>query len=394
MTQHIFSFLRFSTQSPGWQLAFRPFFLFGSLWGALVILYWALAFNGYLPVLSHLGPIHFHTHEMIFGFSAAIIVGFLFTASQNWTGQRGVHGRKLQLLFLSWLVGRMASLTSLWHVALAADFIFLSSSAIFLFHFLRMKEQNRNKIFPLILGFFVFFDIILHIPHFVADLITARSSYLFSLGLVMLVITIMGGRVIPFFTQRGVAGATPRRVMPLEILVISTTFFVFSFELFHFQGPVASVIAFTSAIAHFTRWILWQPWKSRTTPILWILHISYLWFVPGMIFKGLHFLQVLPETFAIHSFTVGVLSSIVLGMISRVSLGHTGRPLKAAHTMVVAYLMIQSAAFVRVFTPLIWPVHTSSSYIISGGLWFCAFMIFVLTYAEALLSPRADGRAG
>lgn len=388
-------FLSFSPSAPGWQLGFRPFFGVGAIWGALLIAYWVFYQLNLVGWSSHLNPVFFHAHEMIFGFVSAVIMGFLFTATQNWAGQRGIHGRKLQFVFVLWLAGRiLALLPGSWGTCEAViDGAFFVAAAVLLYDFLKSKAQNKNKIFLVLLFAMAGLDAAMHLL-LPTSALWARQCYLWAVGIILLMVTVIGGRVIPFFTTRAVPGSTPIKSTPVEVAVFLTTFLTFLLEPFTHLRTIVALFALLAMAAHGMRWFLWKPWQARRVPILWVLHIGYFWFVPGMLLRGLSFMGMAPATLSTHAFTVGVISTLILGMTSRVALGHTGRPIRARTTMVAAYILITVAALVRVFVPLEFPGYYLWAIGLAGTAWVLAYLLFIHQYTGLLLAVRADGKPG
>lgn len=380
-----------------WSLGFRPFFLFGILWSFAVMLIWILFLSGHWKHIPYFDQVTWHAHEMIYGFVAAIIAGFLLTASQNWTGIRGVHGLKLQFIFSLWVLGRIWPFVlpePRWLYALI-DLSFFPVLAIYMLPYLGQKKQRRNQ------GFFVFFvllflgNLILH-GNVLSDdaLLQSRQALLLSVDTILLIIVLIAGRVIPFFTSRAVPGAKlTNRVWLNHLSILITALFLIS-EFFFGSALVTSLIAFLAAVIHFVRWMGWRFWQSVSVPILWILYFGYFWIIIGFAFKGLEaFLPIIP-TIPTHAFTIGAMGVLIYGMVSRVSLGHTGRKIEAFPLIVLGYWLINLSVASRLFLPFLFPQYYSESIQISGWLWFAAYVILFLKFYKILILPRPDGKPG
>lgn len=379
-----------------WNLGFRPFFLLGALWSALHVLLWVLFQSGaiHIPLQD---AVIWHAHEMIFGFASAIVAGFLLTASQNWTGQAGVQGEKLQFLVLIWAAARILSITHekwLWLYAVI-DLMFYPLLGWYLKPYLAQASQKRNWIFLLL--FFVLFqaNLAIHNHNFEWFIFpNARSVLLLSMYAILLMISVIGGRVIPFFTSNAHPHAKPLRQPHIEKLTeISLAVSGVSVFLDEFS-KITALLCFIAFVIHASRWILWKPWKSISTPILWILYAGYVWIPIGLALRALASLSIIAPSPSTHAFTAGAIGIMIFAMISRVALGHTGRSIHASRWMIVGYISIIICAITRVFGPLLFPAKSMTMIQVSGLLWVFSFFIYTFTYAPILLQPRIDGKKG
>lgn len=375
-----------------WQLAFRPFFLFGTLQAALAVARWLLFLNGLGPAPGFGDPIIWHAHEMLFGFASAIVVGFVLTASQNWTGLRGVHGWKLKLVFGLWALARLAYLWPLPSgAALAAvDLAFYPVAAILLVPYFRDPELKVERVFYVFFGLLFGGDLIVQLDWLGVWPGHARLGLRLALDTILLVIVFMGGRVIPFFTESSIAKSQPKTRRWVEIASHATAALFLAADVLAPESAVLRVAAAAAALAHFLRLAGWQVRRIRRIPLLWVLHLAYLWLVVGF---ALHAVPA-PRNLATHAFTVGCVGILILGMVSRVSLGHTGRRLHPSVAIVVGYVLLSISALTRVLVPLVFPSAYQVELLVSGALWCAAFAIFVICYAPMLLTPRIDGRPG
>lgn len=384
-----------------WRLGFRPFFLFGSGYAVIAILVWLSFLTGYSPHLALADPVVWHSHEMVFGFVAAVIAGFVLTAIQNWTGIQGIRGNRLRLVFFLWLAARVLMFIPGAPLLLVAvvDLSFFPCVAFLLTPYFRSPEIGMERFFYLF--FFLFFlgNTFVHLEALRLDPFhfrdgTARIGIRLGLDTAILVTFFMGGRVIPFFTESSLARTQPRTYPWIERLspVVTVAFLIGDLCFRETAGLAA--IAFAVALIHGVRLFGWQVRRLRRIPLIWVLHLAYLWMVLGFALSGLAALGTLPVSLATHAFTVGGLGIMIYGMISRVSLGHTGRRLHPTAWTVGGYVLLAIAATIRVFGPLLPGVELRWIWFGTGIPWAAAFLIFFVQYTPLLTQPRVDGRPG
>lgn len=376
---------------PLWGLAFRPLFFFASLFSVVNVFLWTLIYSGVFRYMGSLPILVWHIREMLLGFAGAVIVGFLLTASQNWTGKRGVHGRPLQLLFLVWLLGRLVAwlpVPSLF--VYATDIAFWLMSFYLLFPFLSVPTQKRNLIF--LFCFLLFMG--LGALFFIDIGVSIRSTSLFILTIVLLVISIIAGRVLPFFTNSAVPGAGAKKIAFLDWASHISIGLLPCFFLFDWSETAFSLLVYTVSLIHLLRFISWKPWVSLKKPILWILHISYFWLIVGLFVLSQSALNGALYSLGIHIITIGCMGGLILGMMSRVSLGHSGRVLQVSKLIVVAYFLIQLAIVVRAVVPIFVPEWSLISMRWGGIFWTLAFLLFCIQYFPILFQARVDGKPG
>jgi uncharacterized protein involved in response to NO len=221
-----------------------------------------------------------------------------------------------------------------------------------------------------------------------------RRGILLGLNLLILLIVIMGGRVIPFFTERALQGVSSKRHRAIEQLALISVLTFIVAELILPDARATGIFAALAAIANGIRLLGWYTRRFWSVPLLWVLHLGYGWIVVGFILKALAAFGFISPQFTIHAFTVGAIGVLTLGMMARVSLGHTGRPLKAAAATAVAFVLINLAALLRGLLPVLLPQMLLEFVAFSGALWISAFLIFIVVYAPILTAPRIDGRPG
>lgn len=378
-------------------LGFRLFFLLAGLFAILLIALWIAAFSGWFAPGTYYGEILWHSHEMIFGYTTAVIAGFLLTAVRNWTQGPTPTGAGLAVLAALWVIGRILPFfpetVSPWLIA-AVDLAFLPVLIAALAFPLMQGGERRNLIFlPLLLAFWAG-NTLIHAELLGSSWALARTGIFLGVHLVVLLIVILGGRVIPFFTERALPGIVVRRWNAVEWL---SPLSVALFLLVDLVTPNARLSAACAALAACTNGVRLAGWYSARywrIPLLWVLHLGYGWIVIGFVLKVAAGLGMISQQFTVHTFTVGGVGVLTLGMMARVALGHTARPLKAAPAVVFAFLLMNIAALTRGVLPIVSPQWFLQLIVASGALWILAFILFVVRYAPILTQPRIDGRPG
>jgi uncharacterized protein involved in response to NO len=379
-----------------WALGFRPFYLGGALFGCAAMLAWLAELDGHpLPSLHpYLPGMLWHVHEMIFGFAAAIVAGFLLTAVRAWTAVTPAQGGSLAALWLLWLAGRVAVGYAPPAIAMSVDIAFLPVCALVLLRVL-VRAQNRHNIFlPVALGLLAAANLGFHLAAMTQRVDWAlRSAYL-AVGLLVLFVTVIGGRVIPSFTANAVPGFQVRKWRLVEASVVPLTMLAFLLDGLGAPHRVIAVAAAVAACAQGMRVIGWRSWRVGNRPILAILHVAYAWIPVGFAMLALAAWGVVPHSLAIHTFTVGAVGCAIVAMITRTARGHTGRPLVAGRAEIASYALLVLAAIVRVLVPALWPQQTLVAIDVSGACWIVAFAAYCARYAAWLWSPRLDGKEG
>jgi uncharacterized protein involved in response to NO len=384
-----------------WGYGFRPFFLAAGVLAALLIPWWAGALAWGLPLGTGWPPTLWHGHEMLFGFIVAAVAGFLLTAVPSWTGERGFAGWPLVLLATLWGLARLAVATSaLWPLPWVAgiDLLFLPALAFFVLPPL-VRSSNRNT--PLLAVLLALWAtdaaFYWYLGHGEAGL--ARRALFVGIDIVLLLVTVIGGRIIPAFTsaalkQRGVSSQV--RAWPgMTPLAIVSMLAVGVLDLWRPEGSVAGVVAAVAAVSQIVRLAQWRGTLTLRMPIVWVLHFGYLWLPVGLALKALSLLGGFAfASFYLHALTIGTATTMIVAVMTRASLGHTGRPLVVARPTAYAYGLLSAAAVVRVFGPSFLGVPYTWIVVLTAALWTAAFVLFLVVYAPILLSPRADGKPG
>ena len=386
------------TISPLWRLGFRPFFLAGSTLALLAIPLWLAAFFGLFADWQPTGGwLAWHRHEMVFGFAVAIIAGFLLTAVQTWTGRVGLSGKPLIALTAVWFAARLGWLLDLPPlILLPLELAFLPAVAVLMAQSLWAVKQSRNYPVVLVLSLLAAADAVV-----MAGLVTTNEDWqlrgvLAALWLMIALIGLIGGRVIPFFTQRGLRKPTAIAPWPLldNALLIGTLLLAVCYALGLGNTPQLGLAGLLIVIAtgHGVRWLRWHDVGLWRVPLLWSLYLAYLWLIVGMLGVALWHLGVLTTISpAFHALTMGAVSGMILAMIARVTLGHTGRPLQEPAAMSLAFTLFHVGVAVRVFGVMGWPIVALC---VAASCWALAFALYLWYYAPMLSQARIDGNMG
>jgi uncharacterized protein involved in response to NO len=378
-------------------LGFRPFFLLAGLFAVVLMAIWVPVFAGGIAFDNYYGQIGWHSHEMIFGYSASVIAGFLLTAVRNWTGKPTPAGNLLAGMATLWLFGRILPFFpdyfSTGFIA-SIDLALLPALAVAIGVPLLRSGATRNLIFLPLLAAFWAGNFLVHAELLGWSSNLARRGIFLGLDLIVLLIVIMGGRVIPFFTERALAGVEMKRWPIVEGLAPASVVLFLLVEFFLPGSTLTAALAAFAAGVNGVRLAGWYTHRYWRVPLLWVLHLGYAWIVVGFLVKLGAGVGLVPPQFTIHAFTVGGIGVLTLGMMARVSLGHTGRPLNIGTAMTVAFGLLNLAALARGLLPIFLPLWFPQLIIASGALWIAAFVIFVIIYTPILAQPRIDGRPG
>lgn len=378
---------------------FRIFFLLVGLYGIGIVLAWvALLFGGAaLPV--GWSPLHWHSHEMLFGFVAPAIAGFILTAICNWTGAPPLQGVKLAFLVSTWILGRvvmwLAGQLPLLLVAII-DMLFLIALAAVLLQILISYGNRRNLPLGGMVLLLALANLFMHIGFYTANPFWLQQGETLAMLLITLIMLVIGGRIIPLFTSNWLRNsgqpltiATPTL---LERAAIITTVLLIPAEWIAIPS-LTGVLALSAALLNGLRLYYWKGWHAWREPLLWILHIGYGWLVIALLLKGLSAFGLTPLTSWQHALGVGAMGTLILGVMTRVALGHTGRPMKLPAFGWLIYIGITLAAIFRVGAALGW-MDYRFGVLIAAASWCFAFSVFVVIYWPILSRPRVDGRTG
>ncbi len=380
---------------PVFDLAFRPLFLLASLFGIIALLYWGGVWNGRVNQSHALPATLWHGHEMMFGFVGAVLVGFLLTAVQTWTGLRSIHGLQCALLVGCWLVGRIAMWPAVglpsWLVILL-DSSFFIYAGLFLAKLIYQKKQKRNYFAVVVLLLLIFTNVNFHLSSQAQQFETASNSLYSAVFLITLMMAVIGGRIIPMFTANATQIPARHRLLWLDRAALFSVWLIVAVFFLQLQAWIAdyllAVMLLIAACLTAIRCACWRFFTTLSHPLLWSLHLSY-WCIPlGLCLLAYHYAGgSVSMNDALHALTVGGMGGLILSMISRVSLGHTGRPIIASSKIKIAFICVLIAGLVRT---LMFSVFSASllSLWLSILLWVLAYSIFLYQYTPILFAER------
>lgn len=382
---------------PGWpllRLGFRPFYLGTALLACVSIPLWIAAFLGHMPLRLPFPILLWHAHEMLFGFAAGVVIGFLLTAVRAWTGLETPRGPVLGLLALLWLAARLAAVLAPYPLFAVLDLLLLPAVAFFLLRVLIRAGNRRNIPLISLLLAMALANAVFHLSVLGLIAVPAMSALYAELALILMVVSIMTGRVVPMFTKNVTPGLVIQVSRRFELTLLAVT--AVALALWVLGAPAWLVLPASalSAALHALRLWKWHPRVTLRRPILWILHFSYAWMPVGFALLALAQPGWVAPSLAVHAFGVGVIGGLIIGMITRTALGHTGRMLVAGRSETTMYALVQIAALLRVFGPLIAPQWTVRFVETSSVLWSAAFLLYLVVYWPRLSRPRIDGQDG
>tara|TARA_B110001454_G_scaffold34044_1_gene33518 strand:- start:7882 stop:9078 length:1197 start_codon:yes stop_codon:yes gene_type:complete len=395
------------SHSPLWQIAFRPFFLGASIFITVALILWALVLSNALPtIIGHYQPysgwFNWHSHEMIFGFVQAIAIGFLLTASRNWAGQSGVSSNFIKILIASWLMTRIAWFMPTVPVVLIAllDGLTPLLAALGLAQTLRGGERDNGKgsqrhNWPFV-GLMIVFALMQFFFHALLVLAPQYITLLMQASvLAMAAMTLwVSGRVLPFFTRARLQ--TPPPIIPSTLLktsMLASWLLIPSFLTTTLLGQhfwlhvITAFIALIAAGTQSYRLYLFYRRGVSTEPMLWSLYCAFAWIIIGYVLLSLSFIIEQPLPW-LHAITLGGLLTMIVSMMARVGLGHTGRPILALKGIALAFIALQIATLIRIIQPSI------IGYLATLILVILAMTVFLFHYFPILIKPRPDGRPG
>ncbi|HDR9046199.1 TPA: NnrS family protein [Burkholderia vietnamiensis] len=376
------------------QLGLRPFYLTGAGFASIAVAVWLAAWHG-VPAAGRAGAmtgLMWHVHEMIFGFVAAIVVGFLLTATRAWTSRETLRGPALGVLWLLWLAGRVLVWSGPAVPAAIVDALFLPVTAAVLLRVLLAAKNRHNVFLPVALLLFGALNVLFHVAVTTgrADL-ALRAAYA-ATGLVVFFVAVITGRIVPMFTMNAIPGFTMRRFRLVDTLAGPAVALTLFADALGAPGALLIAAALATAVLHAWRIVGWRSWRVGKRPIVWILHVSCLWIPIGFVLLALSVAGVVAHSLAVHALTVGAIGGAIVAMITRTALGHTGRMLVAGPWEQLCYWLVIVAAVLRVFGPLVPGVGYVVWLDASAACWIVAFAAYAVHYAPILMSPRADGR--
>ncbi|MBV2217880.1 MULTISPECIES: NnrS family protein [Diaphorobacter] len=381
----------------GWpllRLGFRPFYLGTALLACLAVPLWIAIFLGRIQVPLPMSPLLWHAHEMLFGFAAGVVVGFLLTAVKAWTGLETARGPLLGALALLWLAARLASLVAPYAVYATLDMLLLPAVAAVLLRVLIKAGNKRNIPLICLLLLMAAANLVFHLSVLGIVAVPAVSALYAELALILMVVSVITGRVVPMFTRNVTPGLVINMPRKFELSLLAVTAVALALWVFAAPAPVVLVASLAAGVMHAVRLWKWHPQVTFKRPILWILHASYAWLPLGFVLLALAQLGWVVPSLAVHAFAVGVIGGLIIGMVTRTARGHTGRPLQPSRGEVVAYALVMLAAVLRVLVPAVQPAWYAYALEGAACLWAIAFAIYLVIYTPWLMRTRLDGKDG
>ena len=384
---------RMAASHPFFRGGFRPFFFGGAAWALIAITMWICSLAGHFNLPTAFDPLAWHRHEMLFGFVGAVIGGFLLTAVPNWTGRLPIAGWPLAGLFGMWFAARAALLFSasigLWIAALLdVGFFFLLGSLA-----AREVLESKNRNMPVV-GMIFLFGVADALDYLgtTGAIPTADLGWQFAISLIILMISLIGGRIIPSFTRNWMVKNKITNGLPTQpgkfdlFVIVATAVALLAWLTGPEETPIGLVLLLAAALQA-ARWARWRGFRTLADPLVLILHVGYLWVPAGLALLGLSLMGATPRSAAIHALTAGAMSTMILAVMTRASLGHTARELKANAATCVAYLLVTAGAVLRVSASLRL-MDYNLGIEIAGLAWGGAFLLFLIGYAPVLWRPR------
>lgn len=374
---------------------FRPFFLVSAVWAAIAIPLWLAVFSGQGELPTALPPVIWHVHEMVYGFAAATVAGFLLTAIPNWTGRMPLQGAPLGGLVLLWLAGRVAVLTSGRIGVDAAAVLDLAFPLVFLVVMAREIIAGRNwRNLPMLAALLLLLagNLLVHLEA-VGLSETAALGNRVGIATLLMLITLIGGRIVPSFTRNWLVKQRPDARVPapfdrVDRVAMGLTAVALVTWVVAPDGRVTPWTALAAGLALAVRLVRWRGTATLREPLLWVLHLGYGWLAAGLLMLAADDIwPVLPQTTALHALTVGAIGTMTLAVMTRATLGHSGRPLTAGPGTIAIYGLVTIATVLRLVAPL-----AIEGYIplltLAGAAWSGAFGLFAILYFRPLALPR------
>ncbi len=382
------------TGLPLLRLGFRPFYIGAAALAAIAVPLWIGLFLGHVQLDMAVAPMLWHAHEMVFGFAIGVIVGFLLTAGKAWTGLDTVRGAALGALAGLWLAARLAAVAAPYPVYAALDVALLPVVAAVFARVLLKAKNKRNLPLAGILLLLALANLCFHLSALGVVGIPPLAPLHAALGLVVLIIHVMAGRVVPAFTANVTPGLKITPAPRLGWAAFAATALALALWVFAPPHAITGVAFAAAAVLQAMRQARWAPGVTLKRPILWILHLSYAWLPLGLALLALAQFGWATASLGLHALAVGLIGGLIIGMITRTARGHTGRPLQVSRAEVAAYVLVMAAAVLRVLLPLVAPQAYTMALSGASLAWAAAFLIYLWIYTPWLTRTRLDGKDG
>ncbi|MBT2189391.1 NnrS family protein [Sphingobium sp. H33] len=377
---------------------FRPFFLGGSAWAIIALALWISTLRGLVNLPTGFEPVAWHRHEMLFGYLGAVITGFLLTAVPNWTGRIPISGTRLALLAALWLAARLALLGSAYVGAVTAALLDVGFFAVLTVLIGREILAARNRNVPVVVALAVF-TLACALDHGEAlgANILGGLGWRLGFGIVLVLIAFIGGRIIPSFTRNWLAGRPgadrlPRQPDRFDLAALAFLVPALLSWVALPESRVAGELLVVAGLLQFVRLTRWSGIRSLGEPLVAILHVSFLWLPAGLVLLGTAaFTDRIVPSAALHLLSAGAMASMTLAVMTRATLGHTGRPLHADRLTIAIFALVTTGALLRFAAPFL-PVGYMAAIEVAALIWGGAFLLFLVGYGPKLLGSRPDGR--
>ena len=377
---------------------FRPFFFGGAAWGLVALTIWIFSLTGALSLPSALDPLAWHRHEMLFGFVGSVVAGFLLTAIPNWTGRLPIAGGPLATLFALWLAARFVVLFSAVTGLVPAAVLDVGFYLVLALLAGREVIAANNRNLPVV-GIVLLFGAANALDYAAAaGLVSADAGWMAGVSLVVILISLIGGRITPSFTRnwmakQGIRSGLPTQPGRFDLIVIALTALALLFWMTGPAGTVTGALFLVASAFQAARLARWRGVRAASDPLVLVLHVGYAWIPIGLALLGLAMFGVpIPRSAAIHALTAGAMATMILAVMTRASLGHTGRELHADAPTVAIYVLVTVGALLRVAAPLEL-VSYRLGMELAAVAWGGALLLFLVAYAPVLWRPRIGERA-
>ncbi|MDH5621289.1 MAG: NnrS family protein [Gammaproteobacteria bacterium] len=386
-------------KAPVLALGFRPFYLLAAIFAVIALPVWIGSYLGTWAVQGEMTGLVWHMHEMVFGFAPAVMAGFLLTAVRNWTGLPTSTGSALAALAALWIAGRVLIFTGPMPVAAVIDMMFLpalgAAIAVPIWH----SRNTRNFKVLAIVAALTLINGLFHLGNLgVLTSTMLTTAPVLALDVIAILLAVMAGRVIPAFTNNAIQGANAHCDVRLDVVAIGSLILIVFLEISSAWWQIPRYVWISvlgvAALSHAVRLALWAPQRTIRQPLLFMLPVAYAWLPIALALGVLAHLGAVPRAIPVHALTIGAMSGLMMAMMMRSALGHSGRGLSAGWAEIAAFVALQLAALVRVLATLLVPGFYRNAVIASGVLWTLAFIVFVIAYWPVLTRPRIDGRPG
>lgn len=383
---------------PKWlQGAFRPFFLGASVWALVAMGIWLGVLGGRFTPPIAVDPFTWHVHAFLFGYLSAVVIGFVLTAVPNWTRTAPFHGWPLAVLFALWVLGRLAFLTSAWWPPALVTVVDLAGPVLALVlaaQRIIAAGNRRNLVVVVAIGTFLAGDLVFHLQAFAGDYAPHEIGFRVGLAAAVALIALIGGRIVPSFTNNWLKARSPERALPvtdgrIDVLALAALVVALVNYVAWPQAAMSAWMLLLAGVLHAIRLSRWGGLRTLQEPLVWVLHAGYAFIPLGALALGAALLWADAHAVAgaLHLWTAGAIGVMTLAVMSRATLGHSGHPLSASRLTTLVYLMAMTAALARAAVPLV-PDLTSLLHMLSGLAWMLAYAGFVFVHGRMLLGTQ------